>query len=140
MHNIYCSFERVILSTKASCEMAQSYTIAERVGVACRAWDASHRCARLLQLLRENTAFALKTTGTETELPYGKELKMRIGGLLGVQAVAFPEREGAQQIDNIYAVVARAEEEFGALDQLPYSRIVRSVTAFKTRRRGNRVP
>jgi hypothetical protein len=138
MDHIHCPFDRVILNTLAGCEKARRFTIAERVGVACTDALAAAQCGRLLDLLRSNATFALRIGSGEdpSKLPYGKAFKLRCGGLLGLQAVTHPAREGAETVDNVFALVEQARAEFGRLEDIPYGRVMRSVTAFKTRRRG----
>jgi hypothetical protein len=138
MHNIYCPFDRVLFTTEAKCALARRYAVAERVGIACSTWQASHRCARLLNLLRHKMRFALGLRGDEDEIPYGKEMKLRTGGLLGLQAVVDPERAEARQVEDIHLLVQQAIDEFGSLDAIPFQPIARSVAAYRTRRRSNR--
>lgn len=138
MHNIYCPFDRVIFSTEARCGMARRYAIAERVGIGCSTWDAAHRCARLLALLRENMRFALGLRGNEEDIPYGKELKLRCGGLLGLQALLDPRRADADRVDDIHLLVDQAIAEFERLEAIPFQRIARAVSTYQTRRRSDR--
>ena len=140
MQLLACPFEKVILSTQCQCRNASRYYLAERVGVGCRTPGAPPRCAELVQLLRNNAQFALKVRGNPESLPYGKEFKLKCGGLLGLQGVLYPARATSHKVEDINDLVERAIAEFDSLDNLPYQQIVRAITAYQTRRRGNRIP
>ena len=43
------------------------------------------------QLVRQNARFALKVTDTSERMPFGKEMKVVIGGLIGAGKVLHPE-------------------------------------------------
>ena len=64
------------------------------------------------------------------------EIRVQAGGLNGMQALFTPSR--VDRIDDIHKLVEQAETEFGSLEQLPYSRIVQSISSYqgrKTRKR-----
>ncbi|MCR4300801.1 MAG: hypothetical protein NUV51_04255 [Sulfuricaulis sp.] len=58
--------------------------MAERMGVNCRSDIARNNCITLLALMRDRARFALKVTDTSDHLPFGKEIKVMIGGLIGL--------------------------------------------------------
>jgi hypothetical protein len=84
----------------------------------------------LLEMLRLNSAFALKLTQVHPPLPHAQELKVQCGGLLGLQLAVDDKKE----VDNIAGLVASACHKFGRLDEFPYSRIVQSVVKYQARR------
>jgi len=140
MDNARCPFEKAILSAQCACELAARFSVAEHVGVECRSDIARNNCTVLLALMRERARFTLKVTGTAASLPFGKEMKVMMGGLFGLQLVlsAGPEEGGG--IQNIHALVQQAQSRYGSLQALPYREIVKSITAFQSRRRGSVPP
>lgn len=130
-----CPFEKAILSTRCGCELALRTAIGERVGVHCRSDIARNNCSMLQQLLRQKSRFALKVTDTAERMPFGKEMKVMLGGLEGL-AQALNETGVIAPGENIHALVAQAQQHFGGLTSLPYDRIIRSITACQVRRRG----
>lgn len=134
-----CPFEKAILSAQCACELATRFSVAEQMGVNCRSGIARNNCTTLLALLRNRARFALKVTDTSESLPFGKELKAMIGGLIGLQGLLMPEADAAM-VGNIHALVRQAQEQFGSLEALPYQEIVKSITAFQARRRGHVPP
>ena len=85
MDNARCPFEKAILGTQCACEMASRFSVAEQMGVECRSDIARNNCATLLAFMRERARFALKVTDTSANLPFGKEMKVMLGGLIGLQ-------------------------------------------------------
>lgn len=134
-----CPYEKAILSAQCACELATRFSVAEQMGVNCRSGIARNNCITLLALMRNRARFALKVTDTSESLPFGKEMKVMIGGLVGLQGLLAPEPD-AGRVGNIHALVREAQEKYGSLGALPYQEIVKSITAYQTRRRGHAPP
>jgi hypothetical protein len=131
-----CPFERAILSAQCHCELAGRFAVAEQIGVECRSELARNNCAILLDSLRERARFALKVTDTSELLPFGKEMKVMIGGLIGLQRLMTAEAGAAARVTNIHALVQQAQQVYGSLGTLPYQEIVKFIAAFQSKRRG----
>jgi len=141
MDNARCPFEKAILSVQCDCEMATRFSIAEQMGVECRSDIARNNCTTLLVYLRERARFVLKVTDTSAGLPFGKEMKVMLGGLIGLQRqMATEEGAAAARVQNIHALVRQAQAAYGSLDALPYQEIVRTIAAYHGKRRGNARP
>ena len=136
MDQARCPFEKAILSAQCSCEMATRFSVAEQMGVECRSDIARNNCATLLGLMRERARFALRVTNTSGSLPFGKEMKVIIGGLFGLQRLMTKADTEAARVQNIHALVRQAQEIFGSLETLPYQEIVKFIAAFQSKRRG----
>jgi hypothetical protein len=132
-----CPFEKAILSTQCACELATRFSVAEQIGVECRSELARNNCAILLGTLRERARFVLKVTDTSGRLPFGKEMRVMIGGLAGLQHVITPAQAPTDRVANIHALVQQAQQVYGSLGTLPYQEIVKSIAAFQGKRRGN---
>jgi hypothetical protein len=140
MDNARCPFEKAILGTQCACEMASHFSVAEQMGVECRSDIARNNCATLLAFMRERARFALKVTDTSAGLPFGKEMKVMLGGLIGLQRQMATGEGAAVRVQNIHALVQQAQAAYGSLDALPYQEIVKSIAAFQGKRRGNAHP
>jgi hypothetical protein len=140
MDNARCPFEKAILGTQCACEMASRFSVAELMGVECRSDIARNNCATLLAFMRERARFALKVTDTSAGLPFGKEMKVMLGGLIGLQQQMATGEVAADRVQNIHALVQQAQAAYGSLDALPYQEIVKSIAAFQGKRRGNAHP
>jgi len=132
-----CPFEMAILGPQCGCEKSTQFSVAEQMSVACTSDIARNNCQTLLTLMRDRARFALKVTDTSGVLPFGKEMRVMIGGLLGLQRVLFPEDSpNNNKVENIYALVNRAQACHGSLESLPYQEVVKSITRYQGRRRG----
>lgn len=138
MDHARCPFEKVILGAHAGCALARRFAVAERMGVECTSDIALNNCLTLIKLVRGNSRFALKLTDTAERLPFGKEMKILAGGLIGLETVlhgSVEKRPGHPEIRDIHGLVQEAQAQFGSLSALPYPEIMKSVSAFQLRKR-----
>lgn len=133
-----CPFEKAILGAQCECELATHFSVAECMSVNCRDDIARNNCTTLLALMRERARFALKVTDISNHLPFGKEIKVMIGGLAGLQRLFAPA--DTTRVENIHGLVRRAQEQFGSLESIPYHEIVMSIASYQAKRRGRGRP
>ena len=126
-----CAFGKVILSRHCACSNVNKRYAAEREMVACNVDAEREQCGALLDLLRQNSAFALKLTHVTPPLPHGPEMRVQCGGLQGLQQ----EMDGSAEVVDISALIAAARSKYGSLENLPYSKIVQSVVSCEVRKR-----
>lgn len=135
----FCAFEKSVLTNQCECSQAERFCIAEREGVHCNSDIGQERCLKLLGLLREQARFALRTNPDDKALlPHGKAIRIQVGGMRGLAAVLAPEQPAPDRIDDVYATIAQAEQQFGSLDALPFSDIMPQIAAYKGRKRSRR--
>jgi hypothetical protein len=125
-----CVFERAILRRCGTCPHAQRLNIAEREAVGCQSEKARPVCREFLDIMYSKSVFAIRPDQEHSPLPFGKEIKIQCGGLLGLQS-ALTESDQIQ----IYPLLKQAMAEYGQIEQLPFDQIVREVNAFKSRRK-----
>jgi hypothetical protein len=130
-----CRFEKTLLSRRSSCSRGKGFNLADREGVSCLSPAARERCGALLDQLRENARFALRLTEIDGALPFNKEIKVQTGGMLGLQQLIYPESEAREKVEDIFILLNEAEQQFGSLDQLPFSEIMPSIVSFEGRKR-----
>lgn len=82
--------------------------------------------------MRENSRFILKLQQSGQSLPHNMEIRVQVGGLIGVQALL--TNETRETVENIQELLQRAEAEYGAFDRLPYDRIVQSISRYQGRK------
>ncbi len=126
-----CAFEKALLAGCCACSLSQRRHIAEREAVGCLDAAACESCSRLLALLRRNAAFTLHLSRPGEQLTHAQEMKVQCGGLAGLRRV----HAGAGDIEDVNHLVQAARQGQGGLEGLPYSEIVQSVAAYRTRRR-----
>jgi hypothetical protein len=133
-----CVFEKAINARRCSCILSKRFNLADREGVACLEDSANRRCEKILVLLRQNASFALQMTKVNGPLPHAKEMKVQIGGMLGIQKLLEPDLAGNENVQNIDGLNQLAIENYGSLENLPFTDIVKSVVSFKGRQRKSR--
>lgn len=129
-----CPFEKAILSRQCGCQYAHRFQIADREATGCRSAVAQPICQDLLRLLRANAQFALGMATSPGALPHSKEMKVQVGGLLGLQQLLKDAPE-VREVENVYGLIKAARKSHGRLESLPFSRIVRSIVSYRGRRR-----
>lgn len=131
----FCPYEKSILTNNCRCSQADRFCIAEREGVRCASDAAQARCLSLLEILRQQSRFNLKSTGDDgSALPHAKAMRIQVGGLRGLHAALAPDEPVPATIEDIYGVIDAAVERFGSLDGLPFQPIIQQIAAYKGRR------
>ena len=130
-----CIFEKAINARRCTCSLSQRFNLADREGVACSSAAGANRCKHLLELLRKNAKFALQMTNVPGPLPHAKEVKVQIGGLLGLQKLLDPSLLDEALVHDINGLAETALQQYQTLENLPYSEIVKSVVTFEGRPR-----
>jgi len=130
-----CPFEKPILSGQCACELAARSTFGEQLRVRCRSALACTNCQTLLALLRERARFALKLPDPFAPIPFGKEMRLMVGGLTGLQEAIHGDSGDRTVVADVHRLVQDAQSRYGGLAQLPFHEIVKSIAAFQSRRR-----
>ncbi|MBT8134757.1 MAG: hypothetical protein KJO03_09615 [Gammaproteobacteria bacterium] len=103
---------------------------------------SSKKCIEVLEKLRKNSIFVLKLHDIKGPLPHNMEIRVQAGGLTGLaKLLDSGDESSVQQVlmtDGIDRVISRALDNYGTLDDLPYSEIIQSVVQFQGRRRRQR--
>lgn len=132
-----CPFEKPILSAQCACELAARSAVGEHLRVRCRSALACTNCKTLLALLRERARFALKHPDPGAPMPFGKEMRLMVGGLVGLQR-ALEETADRVGVADVHRLVQSAQAQYGSLAELPFQEIVKVIAAFQPRRRSPR--
>jgi hypothetical protein len=135
----FCAFEKSILTNQCCCEQAERFCIAEREGVHCKSDDSQQRCLAIIDLLREQARFALRTDNqTRRTLPHGKAIRIQVGGMRGIKELLEPTQPLPAVIENIDGLLQAAVKKFGALENLPFSAVMKHIAAFEPRKHASR--
>lgn len=135
-----CVFEKAINSRVCSCEKARRFHLADREGVSCESEHGHDLCEALLNRMRENARFALRTPKVDGPLPHSREIRVQNGGLFGLNRLLGCTAGDVSRISNIFALTTKAESRFGTLDRIPYAQIIQSILAYQGRPRRPRRP
>ncbi len=131
-----CAYEKSLLSHQCNCSQAKKVCIAEREGVHCLSDEAQEQCIELLENLRRQARFALKSDAMRV-LPHGQAMRLQVGGLRGLYLALNPDAEESPEcIENVYDLISQARQTFDGLDSLPYQILIQQVAAYRSRTRG----
>jgi hypothetical protein len=131
----FCPYEKSILTNNCRCSQADRFCIAEREGVHCGSDEAQARCLELLEILRQQSRFALKSTDDRAALPHAKAMRIQVGGLRGLHAALAPDEPVPAKIEDVHALLDAVVERFGSLEQVPFQPVIQQIAAYKGRRR-----
>ncbi len=134
----FCPYEKSILTNQARCTLAQRFCIAEREGVHCGSDPAQRDCLNLLELLRQQSRFALKARQVESTLPHGKAMRVQVGGLRGIHQALSPDEPLPPVIADIHGLLETAKARFGGFGDLPLQAVVKQIAAYQGRPRSSR--
>ena len=109
MSELVCPFAKAILSTQCTCEHSTRLLIAEREYAGCDSETAHTNCDFLMEAFKENSRFILKLTSTSEEIPHGKQMRIQIGGLIGLQKLV--QENAGEKVDNVHDCVQKAYEK-----------------------------
>ncbi len=129
----YCPYEKSLLTNNCQCSQAERFCIAEREGVSCRLAAAQHRCLQLLEILRAQARFALRTATLGAALPHARAMRVQVGGLRGLHRVLAPDGPIPHPIPDVHALVDAAQTQYGNLEALPFAPIIQQIAAYRGR-------
>jgi hypothetical protein len=138
VNNVYCAFEKSVLTNECHCQQAERFCIAEREGVHCRCEASQARCLEWLDLLRTQARFALRTEEDRRLLPHGKAMRLQVGGIRGIHKVMFGDDDTNKVVEDVDTTLATAQCRYGELAAVPFSDVMREVAAYQSKRRGRR--
>ncbi|MCU7930624.1 MAG: hypothetical protein KZQ90_07485 [Candidatus Thiodiazotropha sp. (ex Codakia rugifera)] len=138
MNERHCAFEKSLMTRHCNCSQAKKICIAEREGVHCISDEAQQQCLELLETLRHQARFALKSNNDNEVLPHGKAMRLQVGGLRGLFSALYPDQQIPDAIDDVFGLINQAKETYEKLDNFPYQILIQQVSAYKGRQRGNK--
>jgi len=133
-----CVFEKTINARHGNCSCAKRFNLADREGVACEQATRHEYCLNLLTQLRSNASFTLRSIHIEGQLPHANEIRVQAGGLIGIQDAVIRKNPAAANIHDIDGLLRAAEQEYGEIENFPFSEIIKTIANFKGRQRRKR--
>ncbi|MEL0585055.1 MAG: hypothetical protein AAES65_09295 [Candidatus Thiodiazotropha sp. (ex. Lucinoma kazani)] len=138
MNERHCAFEKSLMARHCDCSQAKKICIAEREGVHCISDEAQQQCLELLDTLRLQARFALKSNNDNEVLPHGKAMRLQVGGLRGLFSALHPDQPIPDAIEDVFELINQAKETYRRLDNFPYQTLIQQVSAYKGRQRGKK--
>lgn len=134
MDDCKCSFAATLIKEDFACEQAHMVTRRAGPDIACASETASERCQKLFAKFKQVGLPAFDATDDLLETPHSVFTKIQFGGLLGM-AQDITEASDAQRVDNIFQLIERALQRYGAIDDIPYQQYVSTMKQCKIKRR-----
>lgn len=132
---VHCVFEKTLTSHKAKCRLSTHFCLADREGYSCKDEVSSSNCREVMIKLREKSIFVLKLRDVGGPLPHNMEIRVQAGGLVGISKLLVEGQTTQPLVEDINGILNDAIIKYGALDDLPYSEIIKSVVQFQGRRK-----
>ena len=130
MSSDYCPFERAVQTVHFECSQSQKTFIGEKEGIICTNPEARRQCVELVGELKRNARFALKLAKGNPVLTHGQEMKLKCGGLQGLQQLLSAPASN----NDISKIIQSALDAFNTINELPFPRIMRVVSEYRLRR------
>lgn len=117
----YCACPHAILSERCSGKMSCTRDAELRSG-----------CEELLDLFKTRAHFVLSMSSVDEELTHAQLMKIRCGGLLGMQRVL---QMDSGEVPGVRDVMANAEANYGSVAEFAFSEIMPDIQNFNHRRK-----
>lgn len=127
-----CPFSKPILGDWCECPHAQ---VMDRCSGKMNCTSRSgHRtqCLRLVELLRSNARFVLGITETTSLLTHGQYMKIKCGGIQGMQRVL--EANDTRSVPMVTEIINDTRDLYGSLEEFPFAEIMQDIKTFSHRK------
>ena len=125
-----CPFSKPIIGRWCRCPHARVSDRCAGKMICIRARDRRAACESLLEELKQRSRFVLGLGSEEAVLTHAQLMKIRCGGLQGMQRVLGLESGTPPSIPGI---IDAAASSYGAVANFPFYEIVRDIQAFSHR-------
>ncbi len=131
MKKTLCPFSKPIIGNWCQCQYAN---LDDRCAgkMTCLKSDVYLAgCYELVELFKEKSLFVLGITQHEAELTHMQLMKIRCGGLIGMQRVLSNNTD----VPDVLATLHLAEQRYASIGDFPFSEIVRDIKDFSHRKK-----
>ena len=135
MKKTLCPFSKPIIGGWCQCQYAN---LDERCAGKMSCLQADQYiagCYDLVDIFKEQSRFILGLGANENELTHMQLMKIRCGGLLGMQRVLSEVKEAP----DVLVIMELAQLEYGELLAFPFNEIVRDIKIFSHRKKRNKL-
>ena len=108
-----CPFERAIQSTLFICGKSRKVYVGEKESVVCSNMSARQQCVNVVSQMKKNARFALQSSTPNGLLTHGQEMKLKCGGLQGLQQLACNEAS----TNDAHILLETAIDAYGDIEQ-----------------------
>ncbi len=132
MKKTLCPFSKPIIGGWCQCAHANLDERCAGKMTCLKADEYISGCYELVNIFKEKSRFVLSLTDTEEELTHQQLMKIRCGGLLGMQRLLV---EDIQDKPDVLDMQNQAIDAYGDIKNFPFSEIVRDIKDFSHRKK-----
>lgn len=129
--NELCPFSKSIIGKWCHCPHAKLADRCSGKMTCTRLDDLQETCFELDDAFKVNTRFILGIKSENDELTHAHLMKIRCGGLLGLQRVLNIE---SGRLVNVRDVIDKIIKDYSSIAGFPYNKIVQDIKDFKYRK------
>jgi|GEM_PF-1590814 len=132
-----CPFSKAIIGKWLGCEHA---LLSDRCAGKMHCTQAKQlrpQCLGLVDELEKNARFVLSIKDPSQPLTHQQYMKIKCGGLCGMQRVLYPLQVN---LPNIPQIMNGIRQQFGDFAHFPYGEIIRDIAAFRLRKKSRTQP
>lgn len=126
-----CPFSKPIIGKWCQCPHAKLAELCSGKMSCTRAVEFKVSCDELDHVFKTNTRFILGVTSEESDLTHAQLMKIRCGGMSGMQRIL---QQDNQQAANVRDIIDITIKTFGSIDKFPFNEIVQDIKNFKHRK------
>lgn len=133
MKKTLCPFSKPIIGNWCQCQFAN---LDERCAGKMTCLEGEKYldgCYQLVNTFKEKSLFVLGISQHEENLTHMQLMKIRCGGLIGMQRLLSPDNTSDRIIPDVLQTIALAEQRFGSINEFPFNEIVRDIKEFSHR-------
>jgi len=132
MKKTLCPFSKPIIGNWCQCHHANLDERCAGKMTCLKAGEYLTDCYELVELFKEKSRFVLGLSPHNEELTHMQLMKIRCGGLIGMQKILQHKTSDAP---DVLEIMHKAKQTYGSLDKFPFSEIVREIKTFTHRKR-----
>jgi len=136
MKKTLCPFSKPIIGGWCSCKHANLDERCAGKMTCLKADEHISGCYDLVDIFKENSRFVLGLSQNENELTHMQLMKIRCGGLLGMQRILF--RSGItvnSEVPDVLDIMYLAKQKFVSVNDFPFNEIIRDIKEFSHRKK-----
>lgn len=131
MKKTLCPFSKPIIGRWCQCQHANLDERCAGKMTCLQAHDYLEGCYQLVDIFKENSRFVLGLTPQQQELTHQQLMKIRCGGLLGMQRLLSTQDD----IPDVLEMISLAQQSYGELTSFPFNEVVRDIKEFTHRKK-----
>ena len=124
-----CPFSKPIIGNWCQCEFAHLHERCSGKMTCLEEEKYLSGCVGLVDLFKEKSRFILGITSNEIELTHMQLMKIRCGGLLGMQRILSDINEAPEVLN----IIELSKEKYGDMRNFPFNEIVQDIKGFSHR-------